>query len=93
MKAEFSKYELPVAGSSWISSVELGAGIYFLDGRTHLAGHSSPAERALVERGALLVASIRFDGNAQESYRDAHRVRVLAAGEAVGVFRPSSRNS
>lgn len=86
MKAEYSELEKAIAGSSWISSVELGAGIYLLDGRTHLAGHSSPAERLLVERGALLVASIRFDPDPHEAAHPTRSVRVLGHREAASLF-------
>jgi hypothetical protein len=84
MKSESTTHQLAEASSSWISSIELGAGIYLLDGRTHMAGHSSPAERALLERGAMLVASVRFDRDPHERYHDAHSVRLLEAEEAIG---------
>jgi hypothetical protein len=94
MKPESSTvYQLPVAGSSWISSVELGAGIFFLHGRTHVAGHSSPAEHWLLERGALLVASIRFDREPHETYRPGHGLRGLGPREALQRFGAGSRRS
>jgi hypothetical protein len=87
MKPESVDFESPIAGSAWITSVELGAGIYFLEGRTHVAGYSTPAERALLERGALLVASIRFDRELLESSRAGHTVQTLGTFEAVRAFR------
>ncbi|HEX2094998.1 MAG TPA: hypothetical protein VHG28_21545 [Longimicrobiaceae bacterium] len=38
------------------------AGIFLLDGRFHVANHWSRAERLLLDRGAVLVASLVFDG-------------------------------
>lgn len=86
MKPEVQHLEAAFADSSWISSVELGAGIFLLDGRTHLAGHSSPAARSLVARGALLVASVRFDRCEHESYHAARSIRLLPPRGAAAVF-------
>jgi hypothetical protein len=86
MKKDEPDYELPIAGSAWSTSVELGAGIYFLDGRTHVAGHRSPAERALLERGALLIASLRFDRDLIERAHPARPIRVLDLREALHRF-------
>lgn len=38
------------------------AGVYLCAGRFEVAAHHTPAEHRLVEAGALLVASISFDG-------------------------------
>jgi hypothetical protein len=38
------------------------AGVYLWGGRFEVAAHHSPAERRLLEAGALLVASVSFDG-------------------------------
>ena len=38
------------------------AGVYLCAGRFEVAAHHSPAERRLRELGALLVASVSFDG-------------------------------
>jgi hypothetical protein len=38
------------------------AGIFLLAGEYHVAAYTSRAEARLVERGALLIATIRFDG-------------------------------
>lgn len=38
------------------------AGIFLLAGEYHVAAYTSRAEARLVERGALLIATLRFDG-------------------------------
>jgi hypothetical protein len=86
MKRDKPDYHLPIAGSAWSSSVELGAGIYFLEGRTHVAGHSSAAERALLERGAFLIASLRFDREILERSHASRSVPVLDVREAMYRF-------
>jgi hypothetical protein len=42
------------------------AGVFLLDGEYHVAAYTSRAERRLVDRGALLIASVTFDGSAGE---------------------------
>jgi hypothetical protein len=93
MKPESQNHEQPIAESAWISSVELGAGIYFLEGRTHMAGHSTPAERSLLARGALLVASIRFDRAAHEAFLPGHPLRELDVREALNRFLAAPHGS
>jgi hypothetical protein len=72
-------YELPVPASAWTHSVELGAGIYFLAGRTHVVGRESPAEQQLLDQGALLIATLRFDGDPPEGRRSGRAVHAVAA--------------
>lgn len=48
-----------------------GAGIYLHQGSTHLVGHHSAAEAALLDAGALLVAVVRFDRSAPDQGRRA----------------------
>jgi hypothetical protein len=38
------------------------AGVFLLAGEYHVAAYTSRAEARLVERGALLIASVHFDG-------------------------------
>jgi hypothetical protein len=38
------------------------AGVYLAGGRYQVAAHHSPAERRLLDAGALLVANVTFDG-------------------------------
>ncbi|CAN5864883.1 hypothetical protein BH23GEM3_BH23GEM3_09250 [soil metagenome] len=86
MKADSQKYELPVSGSAWTKSVELGAGIFFLAGRTHVAGHSSAAEGELLARGAMLIATLRFRPDPLEASHPERAVRALGTGAAVNRF-------
>lgn len=95
MKPEQIKpeYEFPVLASAWAASVELGAGIFFLEGRAHIAGHDSPLERSLIERGALLVARVRFDRDPHEAFHRDRAVRALAAADALRRFLPAALRS
>ncbi len=86
MKPDSPKYELPVPGSAWATKVELGAGIYFLEGRTYVAGHSSPAEQRLLERGAFLLASLRFERELLEGSHPDCTVQPLDTRQAVMHF-------
>lgn len=89
MKIDSPKYVLPAPDYAWAGSARHGAGIFFLDGRTHVAPHRSPAERDLLDRGALHLASLRFDPDPREGRRPGTEVRTLAAGEAVARFSPA----
>lgn len=82
MKFDSPEYEFPIAGSAWTQRVELGAGIYFLDGGTHVAGHGSAVEHQLLQQGAILVARLRFDGELPERRVPGRTVRVLDTREA-----------
>ncbi|HEV7589191.1 MAG TPA: hypothetical protein VGO40_13835 [Longimicrobium sp.] len=50
----------------WRQGVLPNAGIWLADGGYHVAVYGSQAQDALVERGALLVASLVFDGSHAE---------------------------
>ncbi len=79
------------------------AGVFLLEGRFHVANHGGRAERALLDRGALLVATLAFDpGDARRrvsggasrppSARSSGVLRVDPR-EAVSATRPvPSRN-
>ena len=60
MSFERAKYEFPIDGVERHQKAGAPAGIYLLDGCWHLAAHESAAELQLVERGALLVATLTF---------------------------------
>jgi hypothetical protein len=61
MKYEQPDYELPIAGVAWTRGAGHPAGVYLLRGRCYFVALDSPAERVLVEGGALHMASVRFD--------------------------------
>jgi hypothetical protein len=92
MKHKPTHYEFPIAGAAWTKGAGHPAGIYHLDGRIHFAAHQSPAEAALRERGALLVASVRFDRDPLEAAHPGHPVRPLGAHAALHRLAPPTRN-
>jgi hypothetical protein len=75
---EKPKYEYPVFGINWTAGVGRPAGIYWLDGKSLIAAHGSPAEEYLVELGAVLVATLCFDGDPLERSHYGRRVERLA---------------
>lgn len=83
MKFDSPDYEFPIAGSAWTHRVELGAGIYYLDGSTHVAGHGSAAEHDLLHRGALLIARLHFEQNPYEGRQAGRTVRAMSIREAA----------
>ncbi len=54
-------YDYPIFGINWTGGIGQPAGIYWLDGHTILAAHGSVAEDHLLDQGAILVATLRFD--------------------------------
>jgi len=61
-----SFYEERRTTPKWRQGVLPNAGIWLVDGRYHVAVHGSAAQAELVERGALLVAGVVFDGSHSE---------------------------
>lgn len=86
MKPDSPEYEFPVVGTFWAKSVELGAGVFFLDDRTYVAGHGSPAERQLLERGALRIATLCFDPDPREASHPGRPLILLGMREAARRF-------
>jgi hypothetical protein len=60
MSYERAKYEFPIDGVVRHQKADAPAGIYLLNGCWHLAAHDSLEELFLIERGALLVATLTF---------------------------------
>ncbi len=85
MELQDPRYHYPV---EWINHTEgLGrpAGIYLLDGVTRVAARRSAAERALLEAGAIYVATLCFGGSPYERTCPGARVeRIGASRLAVG---------
>ncbi|MGH7471866.1 MAG: hypothetical protein ACRENP_28275 [Longimicrobiales bacterium] len=72
------KYHYPIHGLSWTNGIGAPAGIYWLGGEAVIAAHGSSAEDHLLGLGAILVATLRFDGAALEcthAHRPIERVR------------------
>lgn len=80
MKFEQPEYEFPIEDRQHARRAGQPAGIYLLDGRYQIAAHWSAQERALVERGALYVATLLFDAHPYEAGRPAHPVRLAPLG-------------
>jgi hypothetical protein len=59
------EYEFPIDHFAQREKADAPAGVYLLDGRWHLAAHDSLAEDRLLERGALLVATLTFTSPAR----------------------------
>jgi hypothetical protein len=79
---------VPIPSSAWSQGIEQGAGIYFLDGRCHIAAHGSPGEAALADHGALLIAVVRFDAEATADARAGCSVTTLTTASAATRFAP-----
>lgn len=72
------------------------AGVYLWGGRFEVAAHHTPAERRLLDAGALLVASVSFDGAQVPALtggaaRDVRLAELLpvAAREAARAVEPA----
>ena len=89
MKSYSLKDEFRSNDVAWADGVLPQAGMYFLEGQCHVASLTSTAERRLLERGALLVAVLTFDGSGPEAPiaagtdRLLGELRPLAARDAV----------
>ena len=93
MKSDSTRHEDQVVSFAWTGGCGGGAGVFLLEGRCHVAAHRSHAERQLVERGALLVATLRFDRDPAEGSHPERAVRTLPSREAAARFRPASMHN
>jgi hypothetical protein len=91
-KYEAAKYEHPVDDINWTAGVGCPAGVYWLDGRSVIAAHESEAESALLERGAILVATLRFDRDPLESLHHGRTVERVSARAAASALLLSAVN-
>jgi hypothetical protein len=89
---EAPKYEHPVDEINWTAGVGRPAGVYWLDGRSLIAAHESQAEERLLERGAVLVATLRFDADPLDARRRGRLVERLHAASAASAFSVSGPN-
>jgi hypothetical protein len=91
MSYEKPEYELPIAGVAWTRGAGHPAGVYLLRGRCYFVALDSPAERVLVEKGALHMASVRFDPDPLEKPHANRSVRLVepaAAARWLGSAHP-----
>jgi hypothetical protein len=89
---EAPKYEHPVDDINWTAGVGQPAGVYWLGGESRLAAHESAAERYLLEQGAILIATLRFDPDPAESVHRSGRVERISAAGAVAACPISAVN-
>lgn len=73
MSYQKPKYEFPVEWRDWCTGAGQPATLLWYAGRTWLAGIGSHAESVLLSRGAVPVATLRFDGDPLETVH-AHAV-------------------
>ncbi len=86
-KYESPQYEYPIDDINWTAGVGKPAGVYWLEGRSVIAAHDSAAEDALLERGAILIAPLRFARDPLESVHPGCTVeRVPALAVASDYF-------
>lgn len=86
-KYEKAQYEHPIYGINWTAGIGRPTGIYWLDGASLFAVHGSLAEDELVARGAILMATLRFDGDPLEQ---SHRGRTVDTVPAHMLARRSA---
>lgn len=88
-----SHYEDRADEISWARGTLPRSGVFLADGRYHVAPYHSLAARRLVDGGALLVASVSFDGLQMAALtgggRGSHRSDVVAVEPRAAVHPPS----
>jgi hypothetical protein len=89
---EAPKYEHPVDDINWTAGVGQPAGVYWLDGQSLLAAHESAAEQYLLARGAILVATLRFDQDPLETVHRSGRVDRISAADVFAACLVSGVN-
>jgi len=94
VKYESPKYHIPRAARAWNEGLEQnGAGVFYLEGSCHFAARHSAAEQRLLECGALLIGTVRFDAAPHEAAHADREIRPLTAREAAERLRqPVARN-
>ena len=80
---EDQRYEHPIYGINWTGGVGRPAGIYWVNGTSRIAAHGSAAEACLLEMGAILMATLRFDGEQYERSHAGRKVERVAVRQFV----------
>jgi len=88
MKYEKAEYEIPIDGVAWTRGAGHPAGVYLLAGRCYFVAVGSPAEDVLVDRGALHMATVRFDQDELERSHRRREIRLIAPEEGAELFQP-----
>jgi hypothetical protein len=77
---------------NWTAGVGQPAGIFWLGGGCVMAAHESAAEERLLELGAVLVGTLRFDTDPLETVHRTGRVERLPASGASRQYLMSGAN-
>jgi hypothetical protein len=77
---------------NWTAGVGRPAGIFWLGGRCVMAAHETPAESRLLELGAVLIGTLRFDADPLETVHRTGRVERIAAARASRDYLLSGSN-
>lgn len=89
MRYEKPKYEFPIDWQDWHTAAARPAGIWWLDGRTYLAGFGSRAEAALAGAGAFHVATLQFEPDPLETVHRDRVVEVFGARAMLRLLEPA----
>jgi len=76
----FPEYEYPIHGVARSKGTLDSAGVFYLEGACHFAVPRTAAAEELLERGALLIATVRFDAGSDPA---PHEVRPLPLHDLV----------
>jgi hypothetical protein len=68
------------------------AGVYWLEGQSVIVSHESRAEARLLQRGAILIATLRFDADPLEAGHSGRTVHRIPARRASSEFLVSGVN-
>ncbi|HEX2168536.1 MAG TPA: hypothetical protein VHG09_14975 [Longimicrobiales bacterium] len=77
---------------NWTAGVGHPAGIFWLAGRCVMAAHESAAEERLLELGAVLVGTLRFDADPLETVHRKGSVERIGVSRATREFLMSGAN-
>ena len=83
---------LEIRDYRWSGTPGRPAGIFWLDGRSVMAEHDSAHEAELLQRGAILVGTLRFDRDPLESTMHGRRVERMHAARIAREMRVSTHN-
>ena len=91
-KARGPGYEQFEDDINWTAGVGKPAGVYWMNGRTVIAGHDTAAEEHLLLAGAVLVATLLFERDPREGFVRGHAVERRAARHITDEFLLSGVN-
>ncbi|HSJ24236.1 MAG TPA: hypothetical protein VK929_06195 [Longimicrobiales bacterium] len=77
---------------NWTAGVGQPAGVYWLHGRSIIVAHESPGEERLLAAGAVLVATLRFDGDPLDASHRHRPVERVSARRISAEFLVSGIN-